>query len=106
MKRFEKIILDKLFFNEKPKRTRKPKMDYDLDDIDVVAVLRREQLKAKETLHKLDEFFKEHEKLNKKEEKKGNSFGISTPQLAMLIIASFPITAPLYVQWFRSIMGW
>lgn len=105
MKRLNKLLIDKLLFSEKPKRSRrKIEPEFDLSRIDIMSILRAEEEKAKTVLKQIEGFAKEYEKLNKKEDKKPTTEFISAPRLAMLLVASFPITAPLYVKWFGSLM--
>lgn len=55
----------------------------------------------------LEHFFKDIEKLGKKEEHKHEGlFGrLTTVQLAMILIGTFPITGPLYVAWVQKVLG-
>ena len=77
--------------SEKPtssRRRSKPE-----DDFDLVAEYLKQQAKA----DKLKKAIESIERINKKEEKKEEKkSGMSAPQLAMWMIATFPITGPLY----------
>jgi hypothetical protein len=79
---------------ERPMRERKEK------EPDVLALLeqkRREYLALKN-------FVEEQGKLNKPEEKKEEKKW-KLEHIAMFLIATSPITGPLYVWWFRSLLG-
>lgn len=80
---------------EKPMRTKK-----DDGKVDLMALLeqkRREYLAVKN-------FVDEQHKLNKVEEKKDEK-RLKLEHIAMFLIATSPITGPLYVWWFRSLLG-
>lgn len=90
-------------FNKPTKAGKRRKVpDLYTGDLDLVALLRKKQLEAKI----IEDFMKEHEKLNKKEEKKDDKPKslLSVPQITMLLVASFPITAPLYVSWMQGVL--
>ena len=85
---------------EKPMRTVVEKKDKP-KDVDLLALMeqkRREYLALKN-------FVDEQAKLGKpdKEEKKESVFNVRN--IALALIASSPITGPLYVWWFRLLMG-
>lgn len=80
---------------DKPMRTKK-----DDGKVDLMALLeqkRREYLAVKT-------FVEEQHKLNKTEEKKEEKKW-KLEHIAMFLIATSPITGPLYVWWFRSLLG-
>lgn len=79
-------------------RRRKPPEE---DDLLTVLHKRRAENQA------LEHFFKDIEKLSKKEEHKQEGlFGrLTTTQLAMVLIGTFPITGPLYVAWVQKVLG-
>lgn len=84
---------------EKPMRTRdKDKKD---DKIDLLALLeqkRREYVAVKN-------FVEEQNKLNKPEKKEEDPKKWKIEHIAMFLIATSPITGPLYVWWFRQLLG-
>jgi hypothetical protein len=87
-------------FNKPPKASRRKK---DYGDIDLVALLHKKQ----EELALFEHWMKQQDKLRKeekKEEKKEHKPWISIPQLAFILVASFPITAPMYVAWIKTIL--
>lgn len=61
-------------------------------------------MKFKEELEKFEEWEKKMLKKDVKQEQKKSGPSISTLHLAMILIASFPITAPLYVWWIKSFL--
>lgn len=89
MKLLEKMLMDKLFFNEKPKRERKRDITF------------KDMIRFEEELEKFKQWQKEQEKKHKKEPPKSAfDFG----KLAMLLVASFPIIGPLYLLWIMSLL--
>lgn len=52
----------------------------------------------------LKNFVDEQGKLNKSEEKKEKK-GWDRQDIALFLIATTPITGPLYVMWFRTLLG-
>ena len=71
------------------------------DKVDLMALLekkRQEYLAVKN-------FVDEQHKLNKPEEKKEDKMKWKLEHIAMFLIATSPITGPLYVWWFRSLLG-
>lgn len=92
---FKKQGADEAKAKEKPMRTKK-----DDDKVDLMALLeqkRREYLAVKN-------FVDEQHKLDKPEEKKDDKKW-KLEHIAMFLIATSPITGPLYVWWFRSLLG-
>lgn len=79
---------------EKPMRERKEK-EPTLEDLWVSEHARRE---------KFDAFMKMQKKLGAVEEKKEDK-KLKLEHIAMFLIATSPITGPLYVWWFRSLLG-
>lgn len=52
----------------------------------------------------LEEFEKWEKSMIKKDVKQAEHKGPSALHIAMILIASFPITAPLYVMWIKSML--
>jgi hypothetical protein len=80
---------------EKKSRTKPEK------PVDVFELLQQKRREAQ----MLEAFIKDMEKVNKKEEKKEDKSKLSTVQIAMLLIGTFPITGPLYVFWVQKLLG-
>ncbi len=84
----------------KPMRTREEKKEK--KEVDVLALLeqkRREYLALKN-------FVDEQGKLNKSDDKdKKKEHWFNQKNIAMFLIATTPITGPLYVAWFRLMLG-
>lgn len=59
-------------------------------------------MKFKKELEEFEKWEKEMLKKDVKQEKKQT--GPSALQIAMFLVASFPITAPLYVWWIKSFL--
>lgn len=92
---FKKQGAEEAKAKDKPMRAKK-----DDDKVDLMALLeqkRREYLAVKN-------FVDEQHKLNKSEEKKEDKKW-KLEHIAMFLIATSPITGPLYVWWFRSLLG-
>lgn len=81
---------------EKPMRTRKEPPAPTLEDLWVAEHKRREGF---------DAFMKMQKKMNAEEPKKEEKKGLKLEHIAMFLIATSPITGPLYVWWFRSLLG-
>lgn len=92
--------------NPKTPRPRKNKEPINLDDLDLAEIYVK--LEAREA--KIKAAKSNIEKMMKKEDKKADKVEfISAPRLAFLLMASFPITAPLYVFWLQNMLraaGW
>lgn len=86
----------------KPNRSERRRKKEHPSEMDIFAILEKKKREAKI----LEEWLHEQEKLRRKEEKKEEKkhWWLSTPQLAFILVASFPITAPMYVAWIRSIL--
>jgi len=80
---------------ERPMRTKK-----DDGKVDLMALLdqKKREYEAVKT------FVEQQNKLNKPEEKKPDGKW-KLEHIAMFLIATSPITGPLYVWWFRSLLG-
>lgn len=89
-------------FNKPDKPKRRMKKMRDLEDFSITDMIHRE-LEKTEALQKL---LKDYEKANKKDEKKDdkkdNMIGIY--QLAILMVFTFPIIAPLYVMYVKTLL--
>lgn len=77
--------------NKKEKRTKKH--EYGFDDY----------MKFKKKLEKFEKWEKESVKKDVKQEKKKE--GLSVPQIAMIFMGTFPITAPLYVWAVKQLLA-
>lgn len=78
--------------------------DLDLAEVYLKLDAREKRIKAsKEAIEKM------MKKDDKKDDKKDKVEYLSIPRLAMILVASFPITAPLYVLWISNALraaGW
>jgi len=81
---------------KKPMQTEAKKKDVDL--LALMELKRREYLALKN-------FVEEQGKLNKPEKKEEDPKKWKIEHIAMFLIATSPITGPLYVWWFRSLLG-
>ena len=91
-------LLEWAMKQKEPRITKKRRVkDVPLEDLNLVELLRRKQNEAK----MLADFLNDHEKLHKKEEAKKNQ-GISIERFSMLLVATFPITGPLYYFWLMN----
>lgn len=81
-------------------RPSRKKAELNLDDLDLAEVYLK--LEAREKRIKASK--EAVEKLMKKDDKKPNNDFLSMPRLAMLLVASSPITAPLYVIWLFNML--
>jgi len=63
----------------------------------------KEFMKFKKELEEFEKWEKEMLKKDVKQEQKKQP-GLSAIHIAMILIASFPITAPLYVWWIKSFL--
>lgn len=70
-----------------PRRRGPPKFVKQMDDHDVLALMH----KRLEEAQALENFLKEREKINKKEEKKDDKKGLSFEQIAMLLVLTYPV---------------
>lgn len=82
-----------------PKRRRKRDIDFDPRDFDVTTFIHKEIERA-ENLKKL---LNNYEKINKKEEKKEEK-KFHSHQIAMFLVLTFPVTAPLYVAYIKALL--
>lgn len=82
---------------DKPKR-RKKISGYFEDDVSITALMHR-KIEEAEALSKL---LKDYEKANKKEDKKPDNNW--SDKLAFWMVVTFPITAPLYIGMWRSVL--
>lgn len=83
---------------KEPKMKRRRKRDYFDDDLDLTMLLH----KRLEQAASLEKLLKDREKANKKEDKKE---GLSVPMVATIFLASFPIIAPLYVNFVKHLLN-
>lgn len=83
-----------------PRSLRRKKTELNLDDLDLAEVYLK--LEAREKRIKASK--EAVEKLMKKDDKKPSNDFLSMPRLAMLLVASSPITAPLYVIWLFNML--
>ncbi len=92
--KFHDFIEAENFFRRKEKPT-KIKKEFTLRDF----------IKFQKELEEFEKWKKENEKKNEKkpDDKKKDGF-FTVPQITMLLVASFPITAPLYVYWIKGIL--
>ena len=91
----------KAFKTPKAKRTsRKIKDDISYGDIDISMLLH----KKLEEAHVLEKLLKDHEKAHK-EEKREEKKSWSMAHISYFLVATFPITAPLYVAYLRHMLG-
>lgn len=75
------------------KKERKTKKEYTF----------RDYMKFKKELEEFEKWEKSMIKKDVKQEEKKHP-GLSAIHIAMILIASFPITAPLYVWWIKSFL--
>ena len=75
------------------KEKRREKREFGFDDY----------MKFKKKLEEFEKWEKEALKKDVKQEKKKE--GLSAPQMAMILLGSFPITAPLYVWAVKQILN-
>lgn len=81
-------------FGKKDRPERKTKKDFTFEDF----------MKFQKKLEEFEKWKKENSKKDEKpKDEKKNGF-MSVPQITMLLVASFPITAPLYVYWIKGIL--
>lgn len=78
---------------KKEKRERRPR-EYTFKDY----------MKFKKELEEFEKWEKTMLKKDVKQEEKKHGPSISALHIAMILIASFPITAPLYVWWIKSFL--
>lgn len=86
-------------FKTKTKRVSRKKDDISYSDIDISMLLH----KKLEEAHVLEKLLKDHEKAHK-EEKREEKKGWSMAHVSYFLIATFPITAPLYVMYLKAIL--
>ncbi len=91
--KFHDFIEAENFFRRKEKPS-KVKKDFTLKDF----------IKFQKELEEFEKWKKEQDDKKKpKDDKKKDGF-MTVPQITMLLVASFPITAPLYVYWIKGIL--
>jgi Flp pilus assembly protein TadB len=94
-------VLEYMKAFNKPQKAGRRKASKNYGDIDLVALLHKKQ----EELALFEHWMKQQDKLRKEEKKEEKkSQWLSMPQLAFILVASFPITAPMYVAWIRSVL--
>lgn len=91
MKHLEKLMIDRLLFDKEKKK------DYSRQ------ITFKQYMKFKKELEEFEKWEKEALKKDVKQEKKKE--GLSAPQLAMILLGSFPITAPLYVWAVKQLLA-
>lgn len=64
----------------------------------------KDYMKFKKELEEFEKWEKSMLKKDVKQEEKKHGPALSTIHIAMILIASFPITAPLYVWWIKSFL--
>jgi hypothetical protein len=74
--------------------------DLNFDDFDIASLLHR-KLQEADTLQKL---LSDREKAHKKEDKKDEKQKLSLHHVAFLFALSFPIIAPMYVQYLKQLL--
>lgn len=77
-------------------KNRKEKRERRKDNFDFKAYMKFKK--------ELEEFEKWEKSMLKKDIKQEQKSPISALHLAMILVASFPITAPLYVMWIKSML--
>lgn len=91
-----------------PKTSRRKGFDKsNIEDLDLAEVYLKLDAREKRIKASKEAIEKMMKKEDKKDEKKKEF--LSVPQLTMLLVASFPITAPLYVFWISNALraaGW
>lgn len=65
-----------------------------------------EYMKFKKELEEFEKWEKTMLKKDIKQDEKKHGPALSALHIAMILIASFPIIAPLYTWWIRSILSW
>lgn len=93
------IEFTKAFKTEPKEKRRRMKLEKEL----TITELLHKELERSEALQKL---LKDHEKANKKDEdkKKEEKAAWSAPHIAMFLVFTFPITAPLYVAYVKTLL--
>jgi hypothetical protein len=79
----------------------RPRTEKKEKDVDVLALL---ETKRREYVA-LKNFVDEQVKINKPDDKKKPESIFNVKNIAMFLIATTPITGPLYVAWFRLMLG-
>lgn len=97
MKLEDAFTIFKMGENANRPRRRRHRPHYHHEEISITRFLQQE-LERSEALTK---FLKDYEKANKKEDKKESKFNVN--QLALGLIVTFPIIAPLYVAFLKSL---
>lgn len=92
------LELGKTFKETKAKRSSRTK-DMDIDDISLTMLMHRKLEEAEALKKLLEDYHKVHKKEDKKDESKWSLHHIS-----YFLIATFPITAPLYVSYLRHML--
>lgn len=64
----------------------------------------KDYMKFKKELEEFEKWEKSMIKKDVKQEEKKNGPALSAIHIAMILIASFPVTAPLYVWWIKSFL--
>lgn len=66
----------------------------------------KEYMKFKKEIEEFEKWEKSMLKKDVKQEEKKSGPKIGALHIAMILIASFPIIAPLYTWWIKSILAW
>ena len=96
--------LGKAFKPPKAKRSYRKMRDPDemnYGDLDISMLLHK-KLEEADVLKKL---LKDHEKINKEEKKEEKKAQWSMAHISYFLVATFPITAPLYVAYLRHMLS-
>src|SRR5882672_1078186 len=91
----------KAFKTPKAKRTKKIEDRISYADIDISMLLH----KKLEEAHVLEKLLKDHEKIHKEEKKEEKKQQWSMAHISYFLVATFPITAPLYVAYLRHMLS-
>ena len=96
--------LGKAFKPAKAKRSMRKRFDpedINYGDIDISMLLH----KKLEEAHVLEKLLKDHEKIHKEEKKEEKKQQWSMAHISYFLVATFPITAPLYVAYLRHMLS-
>jgi hypothetical protein len=94
MKTLEKMLIEQLLFKkDKEKKCAPRSKDFNF----------KAYMKFKKELEEFEKWEKEMLKKDVKQEKKKE--GLSVPQIAMIFMGTFPITAPLYVYAVKQLLA-
>jgi len=91
----------KAFKTPKAKRSTKKADQITYGDIDISMLLH----KKLEEAHVLEKLLKDHEKAHKEEKREEKKKEWSMAHISYFLVATFPITAPLYVAYLRHMLS-